>query len=34
VFVCYFNFLWNNGRDDFRLQDSASVQAWKTISGK
>jgi hypothetical protein len=34
VFVCYFNFLWNNGRDDYRLQDRTSVQAWKAISAR
>ncbi len=34
LFVCYFDLLWNDGKDDYRLQDSASVQAWRAISGK
>jgi hypothetical protein len=33
VFVAYFDFIWNNGADDFRLRDNPSVQAWKHISG-
>lgn len=33
VFVAYFDFLWNGGADDYRLRDSASVRAWKAISG-
>jgi hypothetical protein len=32
AFVLYYNLLWN-GTDDFRLNDSPSIQAWKTISG-
>jgi hypothetical protein len=34
LFACYFDFLWNDGKDDYRLQDPASVQAWKDISAK
>lgn len=34
LFVCYFNFLWNDGKEDYRLQDSPSLQAWKAISAK
>jgi hypothetical protein len=34
LFVCYFDLLWNNGKSDYRLQDTASVQAWKAISAQ
>lgn len=34
VFVSYFDFSWNGGRDDYRLQDGPSVAAWKHISGR
>jgi hypothetical protein len=32
LFVCYFDFLWNDGKDDFRLSDSPSLNAWKDIA--
>lgn len=32
VFVDYFDFLWNDGADDYRLRDRASVQAWKQLN--
>ena len=34
LFVCYFDFVWNGGKDDYRLSDRASIQAWRAISGK
>jgi hypothetical protein len=34
AFVSYFDYLWNNGTDDFRLMDDPSIQAWKEISGR
>jgi hypothetical protein len=34
LFVCYFDFVWNDGKDDYRLSDTPSVQAWRAISGK
>ena len=33
VFVAYFDFSWNGGANDYRLQDRPSVQAWKDLSG-
>jgi hypothetical protein len=33
AFVSYFDVLWNNGKDDFRLLDAPSMNAWKAISG-
>ncbi len=33
AFVSYFDMLWNDGHDDFRLQDAPSINAWKTLSG-
>jgi hypothetical protein len=32
VFVCYFDFDWNGGKDDFRLKDKKSLNAWKDVS--
>ena len=33
VFVTYFDLAFNGGRDDYRLRDPASVQAWRDVSG-
>lgn len=33
AFVLYYNLLWNDGSDDFRLLDAPSIRAWKDISG-
>lgn len=30
-FVAYFDFSWNGGRDDYRLRDAPSVQAWREL---
>jgi hypothetical protein len=32
VFGIYFDFLWNDGDDDFRLRDRQSMRAWRQIS--
>lgn len=31
VFAAYFDFLWNDGEDDYRLDDTASRQAWRDL---
>lgn len=31
-FATYFDFSWNGGADDYRLQDTLSVRAWKEIT--
>ena len=33
VFVTYFDLAFNGGRDDYRLRDGASLQAWRELSG-
>lgn len=33
VFVNYFDFVWNDGADDYRLRDGPSVQAWRELNG-
>lgn len=32
AFVTYFDFLWNDGEDDYRLDDKSSVQVWRELS--
>lgn len=34
VFVTYFDLAFNGGRDDYRLRDAASLEAWKDVTGK
>ena len=34
VFVTYFDLAFNGGRDDYRLRDAASIQAWKDVAGQ
>jgi hypothetical protein len=31
LFVAYFDFLWNEGRDDYRLRDRPSKDAWREL---
>ena len=32
-FVIWFNHLWNQGADDYRLDDRPSIEAWRRLSG-
>jgi hypothetical protein len=32
LFACYFDFLWNDGKQDFRLTDQPSLRAWRDIA--
>ena len=34
VFVTYFDLAFNGGRDDYRLRDEPSLQAWKDVTGQ
>ena len=34
VFVTYFDLAFNGGRDDYRLRDAASLEAWKDVTGQ
>lgn len=33
-FVCYFDFVWNDGADDYRLDDEPSAAAWRQLTAR
>ncbi len=33
LFVTWFDFLWNDGKDDYRLRDRPSQAAWRDLAG-
>lgn len=34
AFVCYFDFVWNDGADDYRLDDEPSAAAWRQLTAR
>ncbi|MCU0264568.1 MAG: hypothetical protein MUC45_00400 [Actinomycetia bacterium] len=33
-FVCYFDFVWNDGANDYRLRDEPSAAAWRQLTAR